>query len=90
MLADTAGATPCNAACRLLAATGTSARVRLLGGVNLPMLLRALCYQHEALEQLVARALEGGRRAIVEIDALAAASATTGCAQHPSCPESNC
>ena len=101
VLADAAGATPCNTACRLLPAAAGSARVRLLGGVNLPMLLRALCYQHEALDQLVSRAIEGGRRAIAEIDpgapdalpAQPAPALQTACAgpgATPPCPGSSC
>ncbi len=59
VLADVFGATPSNVAHRLV--EGTPAR--LLVGVNLPMLLRAICYRHEPLEQQTARALAGGSKA---------------------------
>jgi PTS system ascorbate-specific IIA component len=60
MLTDVLGATPCNVATRLLAGE----RTRLLAGVNLPMLLRSLCYRHEPLAAL-ARALAGGAGGVV-------------------------
>ena len=55
ILADVHGASPCNSAQRV--ADGT--RVRVVAGVNVPMLWRSLCYAAEPLELLVARALEG-------------------------------
>lgn len=63
VLTDVFGATPCNVAQRLVA--GRPAR--LLAGVNLPMLLRAICYRHEALETLAARALAGGAQGVVAV-----------------------
>ncbi len=65
VLVDAAGATPCNLARGL---SRTSARVAVLAGVNLPMLLRAVCYRNEPLDVLAARALEGGRRGIAAMD----------------------
>ena len=65
VLVDAAGATPCNLARTL---SRTSERVAVLAGVNLPMLLRALCYRNEPLDVLAARALEGGRRGITAMD----------------------
>lgn len=63
LLTDVLGATPCNVACQLL--PGRSAR--LLAGVNLPMLLRAVTYQHEPLEALAARALQGGSQGVLQV-----------------------
>jgi PTS system mannose-specific IIA component len=63
VLADMFGATPCNVAQRLV----DGARTRLLTGVNLPMLLRAVTYRHEPLEQLVARALAGGTQGVIQV-----------------------
>ena len=61
LLVDVQGATPGNAASGLASERpGT----RVIFGVNVPMLWRTLCYAHEPLEQLVERALEGGRRGI--------------------------
>ena len=50
---DVIGATPCNVAQRL----ADGAQVRVVAGVNVPMLWRSLCYQGESLDALVARAL---------------------------------
>ena len=68
VLADTAGATPCNTARRLVFDVAGAARLRLVGGVNLPMLLRCLCYRAQGLDRLVELAVEGGQRAIAEIE----------------------
>ncbi|MDP3700549.1 MAG: PTS fructose transporter subunit IIA [Hylemonella sp.] len=56
LLTDVLGATPSNVARQLL--EGRPAR--LLAGVNLPMLLRAVTYLHEPLDELMARAQQGG------------------------------
>ena len=69
VLSDVFGATPCNVAQRLCEVD----RVRLLAGVNLPMLLRALTYRAEPLESLVQRALDGGVRGVVPVAANATA-----------------
>lgn len=63
VLTDMLGATPCNVARELVA--GKSAR--LVAGVNVPMLLRAVTYQQEPLEELVARALAGGTQGVVQV-----------------------
>ena len=63
VLTDVLGATPCNVARQLL--DGRSGR--LLAGVNLPMLLRAVTYQHEPLEELAARALQGGTQGVLQV-----------------------
>ena len=62
VLTDVFGATPCNAAQRLLDDAG---HVRVIAGVNVPMLWRSLCYASEPLTALVERASEGGARGIV-------------------------
>jgi len=62
VLTDVFGATPCNAAQRLLDSAG---HVRVIAGVNVPMLWRSLCYASEPLSALVERASEGGARGIV-------------------------
>src|SRR6478735_874625 len=49
---DVFGATPCNVAQRL----GDGVQVRVIAGVNVPMLWRSLCYASEGLEAVVARA----------------------------------
>ncbi|MET0517241.1 MAG: PTS fructose transporter subunit IIA [Burkholderiaceae bacterium] len=65
MLTDAFGATPCNAARRLLDAEG---RRRLVSGVNVPMVWRSLCYGSEPLDALVHLAAEGGKAGVVIAD----------------------
>ncbi len=65
VLVDTFGATPCNAAVNVV--NGSKARV--VAGVNVPMLWRALCYRSLPLSELVARAVEGGRQGIMQLAA---------------------
>ncbi len=66
VLTDMFGATPCNAAQRLVGAADAP-NTKLLAGVNLPMLLRAVTYRHEQLEALVARALAGGTQGVMQV-----------------------
>lgn len=63
VLTDLVGATPCNTAQKLVNGFNS----KLLAGVNLPMLLRAVTYRHEPLGELVARALAGGTHGIIEV-----------------------
>jgi len=63
VLTDVFGATPCNLAQRMV----DGARSRLIAGVNLPMLLRAVTYRHEALDVLVARAMAGGTQGVMQV-----------------------
>ena len=67
VLTDIYGATPCNVAQKLVDGVGS----RLVAGVNLPMLLRAVTYSHEALESMVTRALAGGTQGVISISATA-------------------
>ena len=60
---DVIGATPSNVAQRLVQAHESS----LIAGVNLPMLLRTVCYRHENLEALTSRALEGGTQGVLHL-----------------------
>ncbi|ABM30959.1 PTS fructose transporter subunit IIA [Paracidovorax citrulli] len=63
VLTDVFGATPCNVAQRLV----DGERSRLVTGVNLPMLLRAVSYRREPLEALVARAIAGGTQGVMQV-----------------------
>ena len=63
VLADIFGATPSNVAQKLV--DGVSSR--LITGVNLPMLLRAVTYRHEALDTLVSRAVVGGTQGVMQV-----------------------
>lgn len=66
VLADVFGATPCNMAQKLVA---ERADARLVSGVNLPMLLRALSYRSEPLDVLVQRAVVGGTQGVMRVTA---------------------
>lgn len=65
VLTDVFGSTPGNVAARL-ADTG---RVGVVAGVNLPMLLRALCYRDGKLADTVEKALAGGTQGVLQIAA---------------------
>lgn len=58
---DALGATPANAAGQALQGREGAA---LIYGVNVPMLWRSLCYGHESLDDVVAKALEGAVRGV--------------------------
>jgi PTS system ascorbate-specific IIA component len=63
VLTDMFGATPCNVAQKLVDGVNS----RLIAGVNLPMLLRAVTYRNETLDALVARALSGGTQGVMQV-----------------------
>jgi PTS system ascorbate-specific IIA component len=63
VLTDIFGATPSNVAQKLV--DGVSSR--LITGVNLPMLLRAVSYRHEPLDALVSRAVVGGTQGVMQV-----------------------
>jgi PTS system ascorbate-specific IIA component len=71
VLTDVIGATPGNVAARL----ALPGRVAVVSGVNLPMLLRSLCYGESNLDELVAKAAAGGVNGVQQ---LAPASANSG------------
>jgi PTS system ascorbate-specific IIA component len=63
ILTDVFGATPCNVAQKL--ADGTT--VKVVTGVNVPMLWRSLCYADEPIDALVARAVAGATQGIMQV-----------------------
>lgn len=63
LMTDVFGATPCNVAQSLV----DGVQVRLIAGVNLPMLLRAVNYADESLEVLANRALAGGAQGVMQV-----------------------
>ncbi|MFN3376399.1 MAG: PTS sugar transporter subunit IIA [Burkholderiaceae bacterium] len=63
VLTDVFGATPCNVAQRLV----DGVRLRLVTGVNLPMLLRAVSYRHEPFDSVVLRAVAGGTQGVMQV-----------------------
>jgi mannose PTS system EIIA component len=58
VLTDLYGATPANVALKVRA---QRPHVRVIGGVNLPMLLKVLNYTHLDLDAVAEKALKGGR-----------------------------
>ena len=63
VLTDIFGATPCNVAQQLADGVAT----KLVTGMNLPMLLRAVSYRNESLDVLVARALAGASQGVMQV-----------------------
>ena len=63
VLTDVFGATPCNIASRL--ADGDT--VKVIAGVNVPMLWRSLCYGGESLDALVAIAVAGATQGVMQV-----------------------
>lgn len=63
VLTDVLGATPANVA-QLWA---RERKAKIVAGVNLPMLLRSVCYRHEPMEALLQKAMTGGALGVVEI-----------------------
>lgn len=63
VLVDVFGATPCNVAQKLV----DGVHSKLITGINLPMLLRTVCYRHESLDALVARALIGATQGVMQV-----------------------
>ncbi|MBU6503267.1 MAG: PTS fructose transporter subunit IIA [Burkholderiales bacterium] len=63
VLTDVFGATPCNVAQKLVDGVNS----RLITGVNLPMVLRTVCYCQEPLDALVNRAVIGGTQGVMQV-----------------------
>jgi PTS system ascorbate-specific IIA component len=63
VLTDMFGATPCNVAQKLVDGVNS----KLIAGINLPMLLRAVTYRRESLDALIARALAGGTQGVMQV-----------------------
>ena len=63
VLTDVFGATPCDVAQRL----SDGVHVRVVAGVNVPMLWRSLCYLGEPLDALVARAVSGASQGVMQV-----------------------
>jgi PTS system ascorbate-specific IIA component len=63
VLTDIFGATPSNVAQKLV----DGVKSRLITGVNLPMLLRAVSYRNEPLDALVSRAVIGGTQGVMQV-----------------------
>ena len=66
VLTDLFGATPCNIACSLI----TNHRVRVVSGVNFPMLLKIMNYPNVDLDTLANHALSGGCQGVLDVNAI--------------------
>jgi PTS system ascorbate-specific IIA component len=66
ILTDVFGATPCNLA-QKLASDCDSKTVKIVAGVNVPMLWRSLCYAHEGLDSVVERAVSGAAQGVIQV-----------------------
>jgi len=64
ILTDVFGATPCNVALRIV---DDPAQVKVVAGVNVPMLWRTLCYAESSLDAMVARALAGATQGVMQV-----------------------
>jgi len=64
IVSDLYGSTPCNIARR---ASG-SHRIRVISGINLPMMFRIFSYATAGLGEVTRKALDGGRIGVVECD----------------------
>jgi mannose PTS system EIIA component len=81
VMTDMFGATPANIASRLATQPG----VRVLAGVNLPMLVRGLCYRTCNLDDLVDKALAGATKGVHAIGPLVAPASACESAGQPPC-----
>ena len=64
ILTDVYGATPCNAA----SAIGRECGARVIAGVNVPVLWRALGHLGEEVGAVAALAVSGGQRGLMQVD----------------------
>jgi PTS system ascorbate-specific IIA component len=79
ILSDMFGATPSNIARRLY----QPGHIEGLAGVNLPMLLRAVCYCGTSLPEVINKALDSGRNCILPINSESGScDVATGCSNH--------
>lgn len=67
VLTDLFGATPCNIACSLI---HNRYPVRVVAGVNLPMLIKIMNHPKGDLEALAKQALTGGCQGVLDVDQL--------------------
>lgn len=74
VLTDAFGATPGNVASQL----AEPGRVAVVAGVNLPMLLRVLCYRDGKLADTVDKALAGGTQGVMQVGTTAVQNQGSG------------
>lgn len=66
VFSDVFGATPCNVAQRLVG-RAHGGEVRVVAGVNVPMLWRSLCYAGDAVDAMAARAVASGNQGVLQL-----------------------
>jgi PTS system ascorbate-specific IIA component len=74
VLTDIMGATPAYVASRLAHMKDFEGHVRVIAGVNLPMLMRAIAYRLEPLDSAAQNAMHGGQQGIIPIGHIAHAN----------------
>jgi mannose PTS system EIIA component len=69
ILTDVFGATPCNVSQRVAGQFNGNAgtQVKVIAGVNVPMVWRSLGYPDDSLDMLVARALAGATQGVIQL-----------------------
>lgn len=69
ILTDVFGATPCNVSQRIASqfSVGAGVQVKVIAGVNVPMLWRSLSYADDSLDMLVARAMAGATQGVIQL-----------------------
>jgi len=60
ILTDLYGSTPCNLAAKL-----KTSKIRVIAGLNLPMLIRLMNYPDLSLDELVQKAMSGGKDGVL-------------------------
>ncbi|RKZ42909.1 MAG: PTS fructose transporter subunit IIA [Gammaproteobacteria bacterium] len=66
VLTDLFGATPCNIACSLI----HHHRVRVVAGINLPMLIKIMNYPLADLDTLASKALSGSCQGVLDVNSV--------------------
>lgn len=74
VISDMCGGTPCNVATRL----GVPGHVEVICGASLPMLVRALTYRNESLDNVLKKALSGGNEGVMKLSGGTADAAGRG------------
>jgi PTS system ascorbate-specific IIA component len=64
LLTDLFGATPSNIATKLIKPN----KIEMITGVNMPMLIRAICYAKYDLQTCVEKSIEGGKNGIIYLN----------------------
>lgn len=78
ILTDLFGATPCNLARKL----ANIPDIRVVSGLNLPMLLRVLNYADLPLLTLAEKAISGGKEGVIDCSAIIEGGLEKACAQN--------